>query len=264
MLAALTLAITLATPLRLEVAYIARYYHPPTSRKVSKYHVYLSDLDGTQRLQISQEPVSQRDKVFWKDRDTLIWGPEGGLWTSFNLRTKRRLRLTKFPTGLHDAWVAVWPENHPLRLGKEAPIECKDQQDGRVALTRSKTQVFLNRYNEAEDAFPVWFIQSSGSPALAYAAGVNCSANGMEEEWGLFAIDWKAGKTRLIRRGIKDIQVYPSRDLGLAAQMDRNLIPYGKEKDVWGGKLYAFNLRKSRIWTIVKGQVNAMCPRLRP
>lgn len=246
------------------MAYIARYYYTSPSKKISKYHVYLTDLHGTQRIKISQAPVTQRDELHWKDSDTLIWGPEEGPWTSFNLRTKRRLHLTKYPTGLHDTWLEVWSEDQPLRLGKEAPIECKDLQDGRVALTRSSTLVYLNRYNKAQDSFPVWYVRSSGSPALTYAAGAIFSTNGLEEEWGLFAIDWTVGTVRLIRRKIKDIQAYPSRNLGVAAQMDRNLIPYGKDKYVWGGELYAFNLTKSKIWTIVRGQVNAMCPRLRP
>jgi hypothetical protein len=84
----------------LRVACIARFYHPPSDRRLSREQVYLMDLWGKRRVALTADTREKWD-VNWVDRTRVIW--ISGKWganelyslQSLDLRTGKRLRLAR-------------------------------------------------------------------------------------------------------------------------------------------------------------------------
>ena len=57
----------------IDVAFIARFYYPPPDNRISRQHVYLSDLHGGKRRRITSDRASARSSLEWVGKNAISW-----------------------------------------------------------------------------------------------------------------------------------------------------------------------------------------------
>jgi len=252
-------------PAPIDIAYVARYYYPYPSEKKSRYFVYLTDLHGTRKVKVSDEPRewASQPEFGWLDGHRLAWKRKSGAWEVYDVTTGRRskARIVRLPVR-HADYIGA---DNPKLPGKPAVsvFEKRAKDDSwAVYASRSGKTVQLPRtdkeyYEQLHSAF-------GGGPKSTYVVTDCCSANGMWEYQFLYRIDWQMLSSKLIRTGVKAIYVDASRDLMVCEQRDRNMSSYGPEMFVWTTEIYAMKLSQNKLWPVVTGLVDAQRPVIRP
>ncbi len=254
-----------AKPATLDIAYVARYYYPYPSEKKSRYFVYLTDLHGTRKVKVSDEPRTwhSQPEFGWLDGHRLAWKRKNEAWEIYDVISGQRIRAkgVRLPVLYAQYIGTVNPKIPGIPQVSVYEKETK-KYEWRVFATRLGKTVQLPQTDKENDeqlhsAF-------GGGPKKTYVVTDCCSANGMWEYQFLYRIDWQTLSAKFIRTGVKAIYVDAGRDLMVCEQRDREMSSYGPEMFVWTTEIYAMKLSKNKLWPVVTGLVDAQRPVIRP
>jgi len=236
---------------RIEIAFLGRFYYKPGLAKTSKYYVYATDLRGERRLRVSPGPVTAGTQVIWADSNTIAWKVGAG-WRLYDVVTGSFLKRNVDFASSDRTW------NNGGELPKGLQWRSSEDRNS-VVLTKGGKSVEVKAQYGAFKR-----LASTNSANRTLVIFQSSSANGLEDEEEIMAVDWKVGRAAPWRRHIKEAQVFPERDLFLARHEGRELIPYGINGNVWGDCIYAGRLSTGEMWTVVGGRAWCGTPALRP
>lgn len=254
------------------LAYIARYYYPPSSRKASYFCVYIAGLHGEGRRRITPANQDAYD-IAWQDRNHLIVSFERGskieerMW---DLRTGKSTVLRAEPSetrrgrahsissiatrSLYTGGITI-SRNHPGQrsfhaIGHKVDIEVDPKQ---IRLTPT------GNYDSEGDIQRCAYDPSSDTLWL-----FSWSAVSTYGEYGTaYQLDWKSGRIAEIVKDVVDLDSDPSRRL-FSAVRHRDLVRYDSKRRVWAAKSWVGNWKTGQRWTLTDGIVWTTHVALRP
>lgn len=268
-----------------QVAFVARFYAPPTSNRKSDHHVYVSRLDGTKRRQISK--VGGYREIRWIDANTLAWVDENVRLEIFDLKqgrviAKRTLpEASSFFESRERAKVRPWGNDDVLdslgKLKKDPLAAVKSLwESGSMRLDNGKAISW-----EASDAFDEKFRYTfdekhlmcsiSGNPGNLFRGKNGCAylmtwsggASAGSTEW-VYSFDPTNAKLRPIISNIDRIDFDPNSRYWAGLQPGRPLVPYGKSRHVWANDIWVGDVKTGKRWRIAKGLVHGSGAAIRP
>lgn len=262
------------------VAYVARVYHRAGDRRLSHHQVYLCDLHGGHRRQVTRGPHECR-VVRWLDHATLAWTRDDGtLWRmrvdggrpTLWKRTKAGWIDRSLPNELRLPGEPVFPLDRSYRYakGKLTPI---DNAGGWVGAAPGCDVRRDEQTDELIDGKgrPVLPTSRSGeSVATAFSGPAKgdlwvmgwSSMSSWGEYYRLSRYDRRTGRVLWQRDENEDLDFRPDRTR-YARTTVRNVSPLGKV-GVWTAATYVGDWRTNREWPITKGLVEAWTISLRP
>ncbi len=270
-----------------DVAYTARFYYPPGGKRISHQQVYLSDLRGHRRKQITFG-AAECSQARWVGRNRLTWLKSVGGSTvrqELNIRTwnvktvsgasdaasgiKPRCNTAQRPiyqakrldTG-GEIWHAPgqplvrWLHYDGLPFPRKLPYVTEDAP-GKNVIARLGREYILDIPGDLDYMLPgkkpehTWVISD-----LGYAEAGSF-------EW-LFDVDWRTGKARGVADDVREIDFDPNGKYFTALEGGRDMGNYGSRRRVWTSRIYAGSLVTGRKWAIVPSLVLGESVALRP
>lgn len=279
MIATLVALITVADA---RVAYSARYYSPATSKVKSSYQVYVCDLDGQRRRQIS---VGAKDcgGVRWTGQHSLAWIVQGAspeLWTITDIDSGKPKLLKRaksiyaeqfFSTG--SAVYNIDGKRMALTDGVLSPAKPasdppKEQSfakpgAGKVTIRLGQGVWDWSMVVQPSQGVPITTRHSDDNLTFIQAQQLKPSDDlivvtfaGNSTTRGSFSVgrlDWTTGNLDALAWG-SDVDFRPNRALW-AGVSPRDLAPLGKG-EVWVSEATVADWRTGRIYWKGKGMVD--------
>ena len=273
-----------------QVVYVARVYYPAGDRRTSHHQVYLSDLHGGHRRQVTTG-VQECAVVRWLDPSTIAWTRlDGTLWRmrvdggrpKLWRRTKAELASVSIGEGLRTPGHPVLPLDRPYRYiaGKLVPFTAKTGWWVGAARGTHLTYRPGTLKDDAE-TYGELSVPPDGRPLLPLDDGLvqpvtAWSGPGPDDRWVLFGTsmssrgeyhdlvryDRKTGKVLWHRGEIGDLDFRPDRTL-YARRNSRSVEPFG-ELQVWTAPIFVGDWKTGREWRLPLGTAEGWSVSLRP
>ncbi len=271
-----------------QVAYVARYYHPPGDKRESHFQVYVCDIHGTRRKQIT---FGNKDceAVCWSDQNTLTWLQGEDSWTA---KFPKLVPIRLGPVGGENARqmrvgitgdinpIPPWTEQDTDEQGNEVWHPKGQQPVAKIGIdegTQVHTDVPGGGYEEGAASIVqrggrIYTLKLPGelrsfAPAreenLSYVYSNDLAASAGSYAW-IHKMDWRAGKLTLIVENAIDIEFSPNSRYWCGLQGGRQTSAFGKNHRVWTCEGWVGKTNSSKYWKIVKGLAWVTAIRLRP
>jgi hypothetical protein len=275
MLAPLLTGLLLAAPVH-DIAYIARYYYPYPDKRISRDQVYVSDIHGKNRLQLSTSKGEVAD-VHWVSETVVTWTETTGdnyLGYEYDIPHRKRKVVAPSPLPMRSFDDCLIRSDDPsgpsvfdfnedtsrYELPGEPPIEnpgaTQIGENYDTVITRAgKTYhwtLYAGVFHFYKSRLPsqTWIV----SAVVASSAGSSMS---------LYRADWKKNSLAALADHAVDFQLSSDENAWCALQGERPMTKYGPNKQVWTCQIRAAKVG-GKEWIATPGLVFTKEFRLRP
>ncbi|MFI5385920.1 MAG: hypothetical protein ACHQ50_07345 [Fimbriimonadales bacterium] len=172
--------------------------------------------------------------------------------------------LRKVPKDRVGALANAWTEDDDwvFSTGKRL----RESEDDRSQTLREGS--VTRRLVFRESALPydfLPFVHPVSNVGSAYCLRASFQGELHSETDYIYSLDWPTGKLTKVEGGLGDIDFDP--DSPFYAGTDpgtRGLFPYGRDRTVWGAKLYAGNWKTGKRWLVLGGTVYVTSVAIQP
>lgn len=273
------------------LAFTARIYYPPSDKRKSHYQLYLSDLHGKHRKQLTfgtNDPMG----VTWIGKDALCWADQNAKLYVSRLKPFRPIQLTvaevevennKSLDGMPRGLALIGGNQQITATGLKpysppAPLPWPDKKeagDGKFQYTMPNGTVFLvdlaagtitangKAYNFEDKASDGLYPIAMDGSLLWVKARTYGGMHGRVDQ--IYKFDPVSGAFNKVIGDIAYIDFIPSSPY--YAGMDlagEDLIPYGPKKNVVGAHLFAGDWKKGKRWLVLGGTVHVSSVSVQP
>lgn len=267
-----------------DIAYVARYYYPYPDKRVSRFEVYVSDLEGKKRVQVSDAKGEEIRSLLWEGNEKVTWHQiRGNRETQYeydvrtgNLRrafSGRERSVRRFEDSWNWLLQRADSPQLPLPYHQETSLEGMHRSSGRediwvqdlgidgqnhlnpTIMRRDRTHRFRLGYGDYLDFYQAgsgkdWMVSYNISGSAGYSAA-------------LYLVDWRKEKLTTISSGMMSYQLSSDEKGWAAMEGMRPLSAWGPEKKVWTCAIWAGPVGGD-AGRVTPGLVQATEFRLRP
>jgi len=277
------------------LAYVARVYYPPGDRRKSHQQLYISDLDGHHRRQLTHGPKDV-DEVQWDGSGALVW------WDSTYDNRAATYRYTVYESHLRPfrprlvcrlesdpgtrasgyrrgvsvldldsgTWLIHDGHASPVKdaeLGTALNAWRNDDGDRWGFGTGRRIDVKLGQEaTTVSQGTRSWTLPILSGGLGFYLPDIDRGDTILllgyllgayhSNEDHFYSLDWATGKTTELVGGLGCMDFdVDSPYYAGTSFAGRGLIPYGRGRNVWGAKLYAGDWKTGKRWLVLGGRV---------